>query len=91
MIRSILVGGDKGGYNILKHFKDSETMSVIGVIDVNDDAPGMKLAREMGIYTSNNIESILKLDPELIIQVTGREEVLGQLKAVAGDIRLNNT
>lgn len=88
MIKSVLVGGGHGGYNILKNFKDSEAMEIIGVIDVNEDAPGMQLAREMGISTSNDLESISKLKPELIIEVTGREDVLNRVKELAGDARI---
>jgi Methyl-accepting chemotaxis protein (MCP) signaling domain. len=88
MIRSVLVGGGKGGYNILKHFKDSEVMSVISVIDVNDDAPGMKFAKEIGINTSNDIGSVLEFNPDLIIEVTGNEDVLERLRALAGNIRV---
>lgn len=88
MIESVLVGGGHGGYNILKNFKNSETMEIIGVIDINDDAPGMKLAKEMGIYTSNDLESISRLKPELIIEVTGSEDVLNRVKSLAGNARV---
>ncbi len=81
----VIVGAGKGGTALLEIlFRDPST-HILGVVDKNPDAPGMKLARERGIPTAKRAESFL-LNPDrhvdILIDVTGNEEVRRHLQEV---------
>jgi len=55
-------------------------ISIVAVCDIDPQAEGLRLANEMGIYTTNNFEDLFsfkKLDG--IIELTGSREVLLEL------------
>ncbi|MGI5920391.1 MAG: methyl-accepting chemotaxis protein [Syntrophomonadaceae bacterium] len=71
-----IVGAGQGGSSILKAFKGIDGVSIMGICDVNPNAPGILLARENGIPTYsdlNNIFSLASLD--VIIEATGNSKV----------------
>lgn len=71
-----VVGGGKGGTSILKEFSGIEGFSIVGVCDVNDNAPGIRLAREMGIRVYKNLEELLSLPGlDILIEATGSPQV----------------
>ena len=74
-----------GGGRACKYFLDllrSESftylkINIIGVCDINPDAEGFVLAKELGIFTTNNLQDLLKIkDLDSIIELTGKEDVL---------------
>ncbi|CFY09328.1 Methyl-accepting chemotaxis protein (MCP) signalling domain [Syntrophomonas zehnderi OL-4] len=75
MTKVIIVGAGDGGTSILKAFQGIKAVEVLGICDVDNDAPGMRLARKFGIPTYNDINNLLKLPAELIIEATGVEKV----------------
>jgi two-component system NtrC family sensor kinase len=79
-----IVGGGKTCKFFLELLR-SETspysnFNVIGVCDIDPKAEGFLLAKEIGIYTTNNFEDILKIrDLAGVIELTGSREVLLEL------------
>ncbi len=76
MTNIVIVGAGQGGSSILKALQGIEGIQVIGICDANPSAPGMVLAKEIGvkIYTDlNNVFSLSNCD--LIIEATGSEKV----------------
>jgi len=72
----LIVGAGKGGKLLIELFYNSLTVNIQGVVDINPDAPGMQLARELGIPTTTNYREFLdhkELDE--IINVTATESV----------------
>ncbi|MBU0769292.1 MAG: PAS domain-containing protein [Proteobacteria bacterium] len=74
-----------GGGRACKYFLDllrSESftylkINIVGVCDINPDAEGLVLAKEMGIYTTDNFQDIFKLkNLDSIIELTGKKDVL---------------
>jgi two-component system, NtrC family, sensor kinase len=52
-------------------------INIVGVCDINPEAEGLVLAKELGIYTTSNFQDIFKIkNLDSIIELTGREEVL---------------
>jgi two-component system NtrC family sensor kinase len=52
-------------------------VNIVGVCDINPDAEGLVLAKEMGIYTTNNFQDLFKIkNLDSIIELTGSREVL---------------
>jgi signal transduction histidine kinase len=74
-----------GGGRACKYFLDllrSESftylkINIVGVCDINSDAEGLVLAKELGIYTTNNFQDLFKIkNLDSIIELTGKEDVL---------------
>ena len=74
-----------GGGRACKYFLDllrSESftylkINIVGVCDINPEAEGLVLAKELGIYTTNNFQDLFKIkDLDSIIELTGKEDVL---------------
>ena len=74
-----------GGGRACKYFLDllrSESFTylkidIIGVCDINPEAEGVVLAKELGIYTTNNFQDLFKIkDLDSIIELTGKKDVL---------------
>ena len=60
----------------LQHFH----VHIIGVADLREDAPGLVCAKEMGIFTTSDYRDLFALNNlHLIIEITGRDDVLAEL------------
>ncbi|MFC4769216.1 sigma 54-interacting transcriptional regulator [Effusibacillus consociatus] len=79
MKQVLLIGAGKGGSSILQAFTEREKIQVIGVVDVDDQAPGIQLAKRLGIPTAQDFESFLTEDVHLVIEATGSEEAYQKL------------
>jgi PAS domain S-box-containing protein len=79
MKRVLVIGAGRGGTSILRMLLDRETIKVTAVVDVDDQAPGIVLARGLGIPTGRSFESFLTDDVDLIIEATGSEEAYQQI------------
>ncbi|MGA8179055.1 MAG: ATP-binding protein [Desulfobacterales bacterium] len=52
-------------------------VNIVGVCDINPEAEGLVLAKELGIYTTNNFQDLFKIkNLDSIIELTGSKEVL---------------
>jgi PAS domain S-box-containing protein len=76
-----IVGGGKICYSILKILEEIPLtrlkMEIAGVVDINPDAPGITLAREKGLFTSNDYHDLFNIEGlNLIIELTGSLEVV---------------
>lgn len=80
-----VVGAGNGGRNIIKSISDIKDININLVVDINMDAPGIKLARDMGIRCSTSIEDIDPSVIDLVIEVTGSEKVISLLKERLGE------
>ena len=71
-LRVIIVGAGKGGAALLELFTRSPDVEVAGVADVNPEAPGLCLARNLGIRTATDAQALIAEDrADLIVDVTG--------------------
>lgn len=76
MARIAIVGGGRGGTSILKAFQGIEGIKVVAICDVNDDAPGMKLARQLNVPTFTDVAKLLEgANLDVVIEATGNEKV----------------
>jgi two-component system NtrC family sensor kinase len=79
-----LVGGGSGGRALLKFLENNRLwnlcLSIVGVADSNEDAPGVVYARNKGIYTTTDYKEFFSFaDLHLLIEITGRQDVLDEL------------
>jgi methyl-accepting chemotaxis protein len=78
----VIVGGGNGGAAMIRAFNSLQEVKIMGIADLNDQAPGIVLAREMGIATFNDFLDMLKLPGiEVIIDVTGVQVVRESIEA----------
>ncbi len=79
MQKVLLVGAGKGGTTLLKMLTEIKAMEVMAVADIRSDAPGMHLARELGILTSSDWKPLLSDQIDIVIEATGDHDVFEEL------------
>lgn len=75
-----IIGGGEGGSSILKTLKKMSNIHIVGIVDIDENAPGIQLAKELGINYSNSIKEMLSVKTDLIIEVTGSNKVGEEIK-----------
>lgn len=77
--RIAFVGGGKGAVTLLKHFI-ALGMEITGVMDRSAEAPAVVLAKEHGLFTTQDMERLLQQPMDLLLEVTGIAEVTERLR-----------
>ncbi|MFH1837700.1 MAG: histidine kinase dimerization/phospho-acceptor domain-containing protein, partial [Candidatus Omnitrophota bacterium] len=88
--RILIIGGGERGKSLVELFCTDENIEIKGIVDVDQNAPGMKLAKEKGIPTFKEYTSFID-DKEIdkIINATGSEKVNEDLaKIVRTDVEV---
>lgn len=80
MKKALIVGAGKGGTALLKIFEQAATMEVAAVVDRNDRAPGLELAKTMNIPTGSDWRPFLTNDIDIVIEATGEKDVFEQIR-----------
>jgi len=80
-INLAIVGGGRACKYFIELLYDERfpflDINIVGVGDINPKAEGFVLAKELGIYTTNNFQDLFKIkDLDSIIELTGSQEVL---------------
>jgi PAS domain S-box-containing protein len=83
----MIVGAGKGGTSILKILRETAVLDVKIVVDHNPHAPGLIFAKKEGIQTGSDWRLLLSDEIDIIIEVTGKQEVFEELR----DARSKNT
>jgi hypothetical protein len=76
----VIIGAGTGGCEILNSLIDLEDVKIDLIIDKNPNAPGMELAKTLKIAHSQNMEDINTNKTDIIIEVTGNENLRSILK-----------
>lgn len=79
MKRVLIVGAGKGGTALLEMLYVADRMQVVAIIDHNQQAKGLELAKIYGIPTGSNWKEWMDEDVDIVIEVTGNEQVLDEL------------
>lgn len=67
-----IVGAGQGGSRVLSVLNSLPEVEVVGVVDRNPEAPGIKLAGKLGIATGDDISFLLQQSNlSMVIEVTG--------------------
>lgn len=82
MLQVVIVGAGQGGTSLLRAFRDMESLlHVAGVADQNMGAPGIRLARELGIPVFYDFRDLIaRPDLDIIVNATGSSSVEAEIK-----------
>ncbi len=82
MIKIMIVGGGTGGTALLPILHEYPEIQVVGVADIRDDAPGLLLAKKLGIPTANRYCALLeRVEVDIVVDVSGCRSVSEDLCA----------
>lgn len=71
-----LIGGGRAAVILLDFFSALKEAKIVGVSDLNADAPGMLHAQKLGIPTTTRSEELVKRsNAQLIVELTGNSKV----------------
>lgn len=79
MLKVLLIGAGKGGTAILGLLLDRDSTKVVGVVDIDPDAPGCELAKHMNIPTGKSFHPFFNNEIDLVIEATGSEEAYAEI------------
>ncbi|QHJ71441.1 sigma-54 interaction domain-containing protein [Planococcus halotolerans] len=80
MQKVLIIGGGAGGSAVLELLRDSENLDMVGIADINPAAPALDLAKELGITIKNSYKDFGTNDFDIVINVSGSNEVQRQLE-----------
>ena len=76
-IKIIILGAGTGGTALIDLFTQSNGVNIVGVADIDPNAPGLKKARQLGIPTTDDVGNLLRQNgASLIVDVTGDPDVV---------------
>lgn len=71
-----IIGGGHGGKSILDALSSLKEVEVIGICDINPEAPGLLLAKKLGFKIfSNYCELLRQPELDLLFEVTGNSSI----------------
>ena len=81
-IRIGVIGAGETGTPLLQQLLDASFVEVVGVADLNQEMPGIKLAQARGIKITDDFMEIARLGNgvDILIDVTGVAKVREQLR-----------
>ncbi|MBI3075511.1 MAG: sigma-54-dependent Fis family transcriptional regulator [Deltaproteobacteria bacterium] len=77
MTKVVIIGAGRGGRALLELFRDDPEVTILGVSDMDPRAPGIELARAMGVPVLTDFAELLRRTSEVdvVINVTGDPDV----------------
>ena len=82
------VGAGKASLKLIELYQTNQLVNIVGVVDPNTWAPGVKLARKLKIPVFSNLKVLLNSNQvNMIVEVTGNTKVLTEIyKLIDGNI-----
>lgn len=92
-INVAIIGGGKTGTPLLTQLLDADFVEVLGVADLDKNAPGMVLASEKGILVTSDYMELVRKGKEIdiLIEVTGVVEVRKSIVAYLNETNNSHT
>ena len=80
MTKVAIVGGGRGGTALIEILHKDPLVKIVGIADINPDAPGLDMARRFKIPTVTDYRQLFKSPVDLVIDVTGSKAVRDALE-----------
>ncbi len=75
MIRVAIAGAGKAGRALLDIFQSNGVVRNVGITDRDENAPGLVVAKEWGVFIAKDVGELLAQEPDVVINVTGDPDV----------------
>ena len=76
MTNVAIIGGGRGGTSLIEIFYNDPLVRIVGISDVDKNAPGVRLAKKLKIPVTPDYKKLLQSKKvDLVIDVTGNKEV----------------
>lgn len=76
MTRVAIIGAGRGGTSLIEIFYDDPLVQIVGIADVDKNAPGIRLAKKLKIPVTQDHRKLLRSKKaDLVIDVTGNKSV----------------
>ncbi len=87
MVQVFIIGAGNGGKAVLSRLLQFDWFQVVGVADLNPDAPAIALAREanLPVYLEDPIPFLGEMEIDLVFDLTDNPEVRSQLVQISGN------
>lgn len=88
----LIIGAGRGGSALLEMFTADNLVRVVGIVDTNVDAPGIQMARSLGIPTYNDSSTALwackKYSDCIVYNLSHDDTIAEEASKVFGDQRV---
>jgi len=81
MTRVVIIGAGRGGTALIDILHKDPLVKIVGIADINPNAPALDIARRLNIQTTTHYQELLTVAVDLIIDVTGTPDVHSALEA----------
>ncbi|MCP1354314.1 sigma-54 interaction domain-containing protein [Aneurinibacillus migulanus] len=81
-MKVVIMGAGHGGTALLRVLHQMDSVDVIGVVDINEEAPGIMLAKEIGIAVDASIQSFFACGVDVVLEVTGNDAMYRKLQEI---------
>lgn len=78
--RLMIVGAGKGGTEVLKMLLESPLVTIVAVVDSDNSAEGLILARNQGVSTTSDWKAYADAELDFVIETTGQPQTFEELK-----------
>jgi diguanylate cyclase (GGDEF)-like protein/PAS domain S-box-containing protein len=85
MIKLAIAGGNIGGSALISLLRGDPNMEIVGIYEKKQDAPGVILARKWSIPVFEDVKSLIPVNPELIVNVTGDINLSNEIRLAFGN------
>jgi len=84
-----IIGAGTGGADLLKTFLANQSVRIIGIADPNPQSPGIKLAKQHGIFTARDFRELAnKPGRKMLFDATGVPAVALALQELASETNI---
>ncbi len=88
MTQVVIIGAGRGGAALIEILHKDPLVKIVGIADIYPKTPGIDLARRYKIPTATDYRQLLKGKVDLIIDVTGNNEVRDALEKDHGGVEV---
>jgi transcriptional regulator with PAS, ATPase and Fis domain len=88
MTKVAIIGAGRGGTALIEILHKDPLVRIVGIADINRDAPGIDVARRLKISTTTDFRQLLSDEVDIVIDVTGSRSVRDALEEIKGRVEV---
>lgn len=84
MVKLAIIGGNIGASALLSLIRGEPDSEIVGIYEKNKESPGVILAKKWDIPVFDDIKSILSINPEIVINISGDVKLSKEIRELSG-------